>query len=132
MAFLNIYHNWQEICFPKNNITVKTITKQEIGERIKAIRLQQGYTRALVADVIGVSETTLNAYENGDRLLRLDVAYQLAQIYGTTVDKLIIFQKKCNHPNAKNDNKGESLTNYRGKEAKAFGRRQDYSAISKP
>ena len=94
MAFLNIYHNWQEICFPKKNITVKTITKQEIGERIKAIRLQHGYTRALVADVIGISEATLKAYENGDRLLRLDVAYQLAQIYGTTVDKLIIFSEK--------------------------------------
>lgn len=89
IAFHNAFHNWQEICFPWRHHPVSTITKEQIGTRIKAIREQHGYTRRFIADVIGISEATLKAYENGDRLLRLDVAYQLAQIYGTTVDQLI-------------------------------------------
>ncbi|HHX37844.1 MAG TPA: hypothetical protein GX717_07680 [Clostridiaceae bacterium] len=36
----------------------------------------------------GTQREDLNP-KNGDRLLRLDVAYQLAQIYGMTVDELI-------------------------------------------
>lgn len=89
MAFHNAFHNWQEICFPRRQHPVSTITKEQIGTRIKAIRVQRGYTRRFIADVIGISEATLKAYENGDRLLRLDVAYQLAQVYRMTVDQLI-------------------------------------------
>ena len=32
---------------------------------------------------------TLKAYENGDRMIRLDSAYRLAQVYGVSVDELI-------------------------------------------
>ena len=39
--------------------------------------------------ITGVNEPTLNAYENGDRMLRFDVAYLLTQVYGVTVDAMI-------------------------------------------
>ena len=94
VAFNNAFRNWQEICFPGQRSPISTITKEQIGTRIKAFRVQYGYTRKFVADLIGISDATLKAYENGDRLLRLDVAYQLAQIYGLTVDELII-NKNC-------------------------------------
>ena len=89
MAFNNAFHNWQEICFPGRRSPISTITREYVSARIKTIWVQHGYTRKFVADLIGISEATLKAYENGDRLFQLDVAYQLAQIYGLAVDELI-------------------------------------------
>ena len=89
IAFSIIFDNWQEICFPGRQYQLKTITKEQIGEKIKALRISSGYTRKNVADIIGISEPTLKAYENGDRMLRFDVAYLLAQVYGITLDELM-------------------------------------------
>lgn len=88
-AFLNIFDNWQEICFPERKYKLKTITKEEVGNRIKQLREEAGLTRTTVADILGISEATLKAYENGQRMLRLDVAYLLAQVYEIDLDQLI-------------------------------------------
>lgn len=88
MAFYNAFNNWKDICFPERRFQISTVTKEQVGERIKRLRIQQGYTRQLIADVLGISEATLKAYENGDRMLRLDVAYQLTQIYACALDEL--------------------------------------------
>ena len=89
IAFSIIFDNWQEICFPGRKYQLKTITKEQIGKKIKAIRIAGGYTRKKIADIIGISESTLKAYENGDRMLRFDVAYLLAQVYGVGIENMI-------------------------------------------
>ena len=89
VAFSIIFDNWQEICFPGRQYQLKTITKEQIGEKIKALRISSGYTRKNVADIIGISEPTLKAYENGDRMLRFDVAYLLTQVYGVSLNELL-------------------------------------------
>ena len=89
IAFGIIFENWQEICFPGRKYQLKTITKEQIGEKIKVLRINCGYTRKQVADITGISEATLKAYENGDRMLRFDVAYLLIQVYETTLDELL-------------------------------------------
>lgn len=88
IAFGIIFENWQEICFPGRKYQLKTITKEQIGEKIKSLRISSGYTRKQVADITGISEPTLKAYENGDRMLRFDVAYLLAQVYRNSLDTL--------------------------------------------
>lgn len=89
IAFGVIFENWQEICFPGMKYQLKTITKEQVGAKIKALRISNGYTRKQVADITGISEATLKAYENGDRMLRFDVAYLLAQVYEIDLDQLI-------------------------------------------
>ena len=89
IAFGIIFENWQEICFPGRKYQLKTITKEQIGEKIKALRKNSGYTRKQVADITGISVPTLKAYENGDRMLRFDVVYLLAQVYGVSLDQLV-------------------------------------------
>ncbi|MBN2300662.1 MAG: helix-turn-helix transcriptional regulator, partial [Acholeplasmataceae bacterium] len=42
-----------------------------------------------VAELLHISEATLKSYEMGTRLVRLDVIYQLSQIYNTTIEDLI-------------------------------------------
>ena len=88
IAFGVIFENWQEICFPGRKYQLKTITKEQIGEKIKSLRISCGYTRKQVADITGINEATLKAYENGDRMLRFDVAYLLAQVYRMSLDEI--------------------------------------------
>jgi DNA-binding XRE family transcriptional regulator len=90
VAFSIIFKNWKEICFPGAKYKLRTITKEQSGSKLQSFRISSGYTRKQIADIIGISEPTLKAYESGERMLRLDVAYQLAQIYGTTIDHLIL------------------------------------------
>lgn len=84
-----IISNWSKICFPKHKPKIKTIDKQEIGKVIKEQRLFHCYTLKYVADLLQLSEATLKSYEEGTRLVRLDVIYGLAQIYDISVNELI-------------------------------------------
>jgi DNA-binding XRE family transcriptional regulator len=84
-----IMKNWSRICFPKHKLKLKSIDKVEIGKSIKEQRLYHGMSLKFVADLINISEATLKGYEMGTRLVRLDVIYQLSQIYNMTIDELI-------------------------------------------
>ncbi|NLD49365.1 MAG: helix-turn-helix transcriptional regulator [Clostridiaceae bacterium] len=84
-----IMRNWSRICFPKHKLKLKSIDKVEIGKLIKEQRLYHNMSLKFVAELLHVSEATLKSYEMGTRLVRLDVIYQLSQIYNMTIDDLI-------------------------------------------
>ena len=84
-----IMRNWSRICFPKHKIKLKSIDKKEIGKSIKEQRLYHDMPLKFVANLLNISEATLKSYEMGIRLVRLDVIYQLSQIYDITIDDLI-------------------------------------------
>ncbi|QLY39413.1 helix-turn-helix transcriptional regulator [Hujiaoplasma nucleasis] len=84
-----IMRNWSRICFPNHKPKIKSIDKKEIGKSIKEQRLYYGMSLKLVADLLHISEATLKSYEMGTRLVRLDVMYQLSQIYNMTIDELM-------------------------------------------
>lgn len=84
-----IMRNWSRICFPKHKLKLNSIDKKEIGKVIKEQRLYRGMSLKYVAELLQISEATLKSYEMGTRLARLDVMYQLSQIYNMTIDDLI-------------------------------------------
>lgn len=84
-----IMSNWSRICFPKHKLKLKSIDKVEIGKSIKEQRLYNDMSLKRVADLLHISQATLKSYEMGTRLVRLDVIYQLSQIYNMTIDDLI-------------------------------------------
>jgi DNA-binding XRE family transcriptional regulator len=84
-----IMRNWSRICFPKHKLKLKSIDKKEIGKSIKEQRLYHGMSLKFVAEILQISESTLKSYEIGARLVKLDVMYQLSQIYNMTIDDLI-------------------------------------------
>ena len=88
IAFSVIFGNWKEICFPENKFQLKTIDKKQLGERITALRKMNGYTREQVASFVGINAASLKAYENGERMMRFDVAYKLAQVYEISIGKM--------------------------------------------
>ncbi|PSR36835.1 MAG: hypothetical protein C7B44_06900 [Sulfobacillus thermosulfidooxidans] len=60
-----------------------------LGQRLRAVRKQRGYTQAELADKVGVSQFTLSHYENGTRNPPIDVLTQLADALGTSADYLL-------------------------------------------
>lgn len=68
---------------------IKSLDKVQIGKAIKEERLFKGMSLKFVAELINISEATLKSYEEGRRLVRLDVVYQLSQIYDINIDELI-------------------------------------------
>ena len=84
-----IMRNWSRICFPKYKLKLKSIDKVKIGKTIKEQRLYHEMSLKFVAELLKISEATLKSYEIGTRLVRLDVIYQLSQIYNMTIDDLI-------------------------------------------
>jgi len=84
-----IMRNWSRICFPKHKLKLKSIDKVKIGKIIKEQRLYHNMSLKFVAELLHISEATLKSYEMGTRLVRLEVMYQLSQIYNMTIDDFI-------------------------------------------
>ena len=85
----NIYDNWQEICFKGKNNTIKAIDPVRLGAAIKHAREYAGLNRTQVSDLLGINIKTLNAYESGTRMIKLDVLYGMSQIYKSSIDEII-------------------------------------------
>lgn len=60
-----------------------------MGKVIKQERLFQGLPLKFVAELINISEAALKSYEDGKRLVGLDVIYKLSQIYDVSIEELI-------------------------------------------
>lgn len=60
-----------------------------IGERIKAARLDKGYTQEQLAQMIGVAKSTLTGYEKGNREPDAMKINALARVLDVTGDYLL-------------------------------------------
>ncbi|EEK58992.1 helix-turn-helix domain-containing protein [Bacillus cereus] len=61
------------------------------------INLRNGRSREEVAKAIGISISTLQMYENGQRIPRDNIKIKLANFYGVTVQTIFLIQNntKC-------------------------------------
>ena len=60
-----------------------------IGERLKALRVQQKPTQKSIADAIGVSEVSYQRYEYGSVTPSLAMLIALADYFGVSLDYLV-------------------------------------------
>lgn len=62
----------------------------DIGERIKCIRKQRGFSAELIAEKIGVSPSTIYRYENNDiSAMKIDKLKLLADFFGISACDLL-------------------------------------------
>lgn len=54
-------------------------------EHLKKLRMQRGYTQQEVADLIGVTKSTISKYENGQRQINKAHLKSLSELYGVSV-----------------------------------------------
>lgn len=62
---------------------------ENLGNNLKSLRTKNQLTRKQVADLVGVSVSTIGLYESGERLPSLPVLVKLATQYKTSVDYLL-------------------------------------------
>ena len=67
--------------------------KQTIGEFLATQRKAKGFTQQYVADLLGVSNKTLSAWETNKAYPDILVLPALAELYGVTADGRELFRK---------------------------------------
>ena len=61
----------------------------QVGPRLKQLRTQRGATLTALAEVTGISKSTLSRLETGQRRASLELLLPLAQAYGVPLDDLV-------------------------------------------
>ncbi|MGN0817342.1 MAG: helix-turn-helix domain-containing protein [Candidatus Coproplasma sp.] len=72
------------------------MAKKPIGEFLADLRREKGYTQKQVADMLGISNRTLSAWEQGRAYPDVLTLPSLAKIYGVTADE-ILNGERCNN-----------------------------------
>lgn len=62
---------------------------ENLGDKLKTLRVNNQLTRKQIAELIGVSVSTIGLYENNERLPSIPVLVKLASQYKTSVDYLL-------------------------------------------
>lgn len=76
-------------------LVLKQLNQEIICDNLKYLRIVNNYSGKYLADLIDIDFSTYKSYESGERLIRIDVLYGLAQIYGYTIEQLL--KKKLNY-----------------------------------
>lgn len=84
-----IFLEWQEICFPDNKPQSKNLDSVKVGDSIKYFRERSFLSRSSAADYLEINLKTLNAYESGERMVKLEVVYKMSILYKTSIDEII-------------------------------------------
>ena len=62
---------------------------ENLGDKLKTLRVNNQLTRKQVAELIGVSVSNIGLYESNERLPSIPVLVKLASQYKTSVDYLL-------------------------------------------
>lgn len=62
----------------------------ETGKRIKQLRRNERLTQEELAEKVGVSPRTVRAFESGSNGTSIDVLIDLAELFNTSLDYLIL------------------------------------------
>lgn len=60
-----------------------------LGNKLKIARVNQNLSRKQVAELVGISSSTIGLYESGERLPSLAVLVKLATHYKVSIDYLL-------------------------------------------
>lgn len=60
------------------------------GKRIKELRNKNKYTQAELAELVGVTKSTIAAYENDSRQPSYDVLTKLSDVFKVSVDSILL------------------------------------------
>ncbi len=74
----------------RNNKEEFNISKDKIDmSNLKTIRIKKGYSQVKLQHLVGVSTSSIEAYEQKVRIPSLPVAYRLSEVLGCSIDYLV-------------------------------------------
>lgn len=59
------------------------------GEKLKALRLEKGYTQQQLAERVGLVKGSISAYEQSAKYPSIDVLIKLCDLFGVSADYLL-------------------------------------------
>lgn len=73
------------------NVTYPTLDLEEIGTRIKSLRLSSGYTAHEIATYMGFTgPQAIYKWEWGKTLPTVDNLYALSRLFGVTIEQILV------------------------------------------
>lgn len=74
----------------RNNKEEFKISKDKIDmSNLKKLREEKKYSQVKVQHLVGVSNSSVEAYEQGVQIQSLPVAYRMAEVFGVSIDYLV-------------------------------------------
>ena len=74
----------------RNNKEEFAVSKRKIDmANLKKIRMKKGYSQVKLQHLVGVSSSSIEAYEQRIRIPSLPVAYRLSEVLGCSIDYLV-------------------------------------------
>lgn len=83
------YEKWSLVFFKNKNNLIKEINIKVLGQVMKRVRLDHNLSSTTLAHIIGVDRSTINKYENGQRIPTLNNILKFCQLFRITIDELI-------------------------------------------
>ena len=68
---------WVDVVVDVPSNKLPDLDIKEFGKKLKEARLRQGYSRKRVAKILGISDKSLQAYEEGNRTMNIAVYYKV-------------------------------------------------------
>ena len=68
---------WTDVVVYAPSNKLPELDIKEFGKKLKEARLRQGYSRKRAAKILGISDKSLQAYEEGNRTMNIAVYYKV-------------------------------------------------------
>ena len=70
---------------PKSQV----VSKKQVGERLRALRLERGMTQQELAKILGTTQSNVSGLERGTRSLTIHQVVKLANALRTSTDEIL-------------------------------------------
>ena len=67
-----------------------------LGQKIKDLRMKNKYTQLEFAEKLGVTKSSVSAYENDSRTPSYEVLIKMADIFGVSIDSILLGEANQN------------------------------------
>ena len=85
----DIVANWELIVLSSGKHSFEPFDPVAFGKKLKEFREHKGFYRAEAARYLEISENTLRSYEDGKRIIRVDIFFRILELYGVSIDCFI-------------------------------------------
>lgn len=86
----SLYNKWVSVFFNQRRSKIdKSINTRVLGLVMKRIRIDNNLSITILAEIIGVNRSTINKYENGQRMPTLLNLLKFCTLFRITIDELI-------------------------------------------
>lgn len=89
-----------------SSVTFDSNINQAVGQALRALREEKGFTRSSVAAQVGTTPTSIYRYESGSQTPDLGTLYGLASVYETEVNAFLPTAEQLDNAKEKLHKKG--------------------------